>query len=94
MSEGATGFLVLIGISVFTALLFHWFIRNYVIASFCAAVVADIGFQFVAYLHLGHLDPFFIIALVTGGGIAFAIAAIVGIPFIRVRRKRKDDHVG
>ena len=93
MSEGATGFLVLISISVFVALLAHWLIRHYLVASLCAAVMASVGFQFAAYLHLGYLDPFFIIALATGAVVAFAIAALVGIPFIRVRRKRKDDHV-
>ena len=93
MSEGAAGFLVLIGISVSAALLAHWLIRRYVLASLCATVIASIGFQFAAYLHLGYLDPFFIIALATGAAVAFAVAALVGVPFVRIRRKRKDDHV-
>ena len=91
MSEGTTGILILIGISLITALLCHWLIRNYFIAALCALVIADTAFQFAAYLHDGHLDPFFIIALVTGGGIAFAIAVMVGVPFIWIRRKRKDN---
>lgn len=92
MNEGAIGFLVLIGISVFTALLAHRLIRHYLLASLCAAIIASIGFQFAVYLHLGHLDPFFIIALATGAVVTFLAAALVGVPFIRVRRKRKDDH--
>ena len=92
MSEGVTGILVLVGISISAALLFHWRIRNYFAASSCAALVADACFQFAAYLHLGHLDPFFIIAFVIGGGVALAIAAVTGIPFVLIRRKRNDDH--
>lgn len=93
MSEGAIGFLVLIGISVFAALLAHWLIGQYLLASLSAAVIASIGFQFAVFLYLGYLDPFFIIALAAGAVVAFAVASIVGVPFIRIRRKRKDDHV-
>ena len=92
MSEGTVGILVLVGISVSAGLVFHWFIRHYLVASCCAALVADAGFQFAAYLHFGYLDPFFIIAVVVGGGIAFAIAAVIGIPFVLIRRKRKNEH--
>lgn len=93
MSEGATGFLVLMAISVFTALPVHCIIRHDVMASLCVAVLASIGFQFAVYQHLGYLDSFFIIALVTGSAVAFVMAAIVGVPFMIVRRKRKNKHV-
>jgi hypothetical protein len=93
MDESATGFLVLIGISVVAALLAHWVIRRYLLASLCAAVGASIAFQFVVYLHLGYLDPFFIFALVVGAAVAFGVAVVIGVPFIRARRKRDDDHV-
>jgi hypothetical protein len=90
MSEGTIGILVLVGISVSAGLVFHSFIRHYIVATCCAALVADVGFQVAAYLHLGHLDPFFIVALVIGGGYAFAIAAVTGIPFVFIRKKRRN----
>lgn len=70
-----------------TAVCFHLLIRHYALAVICAAISSDILFQIAAYLHAGCLDPFFIIGLVTGGGIALAIAVIVGIPFYRRREK-------
>ena len=94
MDEGTVGIFVLVGISIGAALLFHWLIRSYIIASFGAAIVADIVFQVAAYLHIGYLDPFFVIALVTGGGIALGIAIVVGIPFAIFRLTIKVDHAG
>jgi hypothetical protein len=92
MDEGIIGIFVLIGISIGSALVSHWLIRSYFIASFCAAIVADIVFQVAAYLHFGSLDSFFLIAIVAAGGSAFAIAIAIGIPFVVIRRRRRDTH--
>jgi hypothetical protein len=35
-------------------------------------------FQFAVFLHLGHLDPFFLTAVTLGGSISFVIALVVG----------------
>lgn len=89
MSEGAVGFMVLIGLSIGTAVCFHFLIHHYALAIICAAISSDILFQIVVYLHAGYLDPFFTIALVTGGAIALVIAAIIGVPFAFLRRKEQ-----
>jgi hypothetical protein len=89
MSDGATGFLVLMGLSVVVAVGSHWTIRRYLLASIVAAMLASVAFQVVIYLKEGYLDSFFLIALGFGALVALGIAAIVGIPFMLVRRSRK-----
>ena len=73
------------------ALVAHRVLRSYILASFGAAMIASVVFQCVIYLQLGYLDPFFMIALVVGGVVALVVAAIVGIPFLWVRRKKQHE---
>ena len=87
MSEGDQGLLVLAAVSVGSALLVHSFVRSYAKASGLAAVLAAVLFQVAAYIHLGYLDPFALVALVTGGAVALIIALLIGIPFRAVRAR-------
>jgi hypothetical protein len=87
MSEADQGLLVLAVASVGSAILFHSFVRSYAKASGLAAVVAAIVFQVAASIHLGHIDPFALIGLVTGGLFALVVALVVGIPFQVVRAR-------
>ena len=68
----------------------HSLIRSYVLATLTAAVISTTVFQFVGYFRLGYLDPFFVVALAIGALLAAAIAAIIGIPFVRMRGKKKE----
>ena len=86
MSEGAIGIIILIVISGITAVAVHLFLRRYFTASLISAVLSNAIFQFVAYLYVGYLDPFWPIALGIGGALAFAIALIVG-PIIKAYKK-------
>ena len=90
MNAGAIGFLVLLTLCVLAAMIFHWRIRNYMRASWGAALVATIAFQVVGFIHLGRLDAFFLVALVTGGVLGLAVAFIVGVPFLITRRKAEN----
>ena len=87
MSEAAVGMLVLCVTAVVVSATFHIIVRRYALASIAAAVVSSVLFQCFAYIHAGHLDPFFLIAFIVGGALAFGIALIVGIPFLVRRRK-------
>ena len=93
MSEGEQGMLVLAIASVGSAIVVHAFIRNYLKACTIAAVVATIVFQVAAYVHLGHLDPFAIVALVVGGAVAFVAALVVGLPYRVVRSRNASGEV-
>lgn len=87
MSEAAVGIIVLISISIVLSFVAHYFIKKYLLALIISAIIATISFQIAVYIHVGYLDPFFIIALFIGGLIALGISAIIGIPFMKFRNK-------
>ena len=89
MSEASVGIILLVSISIIVSCVAHYFIKKYLVALIISAIIATIVFQIAVYIQLGYLDPFFIIALFTGGLIAFGISAIIGIPFLVVRKRRK-----
>lgn len=86
MSESTIGILILLGISGVVATVTHSLCRRFIIACFLSAFVSTVLFQIAAFLHLGHLDPFVLIALPVGGSISFVIALVVGAVVRRFRR--------
>ncbi|MBI3815361.1 MAG: hypothetical protein HY279_12980 [Nitrospinae bacterium] len=88
MSESTQGIVVLIFTSVVVSFFVHALVRSFVAACFISAAIALVVFQFFAYLHIGYLDPFFVIALFTGGVAAYIVALFVGLPFLLYRRKQ------
>jgi hypothetical protein len=78
MSEGAIGILLLLGISGAVATVTHWLYRRFIIACFLSTFIATLLFQIAAFLHLGHHDPFFPIAVAVAGSISFLVALLVG----------------
>lgn len=79
MSEAGMGMAVLVGISVLVAAGAHRWIRSFGRASLTAAVLSSVTFQCANFVHLGYLDPFFQLALVTGGAVALLVAVAVGL---------------
>lgn len=88
MDEAAMGMLLLCITAVVVSAASHLVLRRYALASVVSAVVSTVLFQCFAYIHAGYLDPFFLVAFVVAGALAFGIALIVGIPFLVRRRKR------
>ena len=86
MSEGTAGLVILAAIAMASALLWHWLVPRYIAAVVGATITTATAFQFVAYLHLGYLDPFFLVAMITSSMMAAVIALLVGLPFRAVRR--------
>jgi hypothetical protein len=86
MSEGAAGIIILIAISVICAATVHIFLHRYFRASLVSAVLSTAIFQFIAYLYIGYLDPFWPIAILVGGAMAYAIALIIGLIFLSYRK--------
>ena len=78
-------------ISVDIAYLFHRKVENYIFACILAALISSVIYQLIGYFVLGFLDPFFLIALATGAGVAFLLALLTGIPVVynRKRNERK-----
>jgi hypothetical protein len=86
MSESMIGILILLGISGVAATVTHCFYHRFIGAFFLSAFVATLLFQIAAFLRLGYLDPFFLIAVAVGGSISFVIALVVGAVVRRFRR--------
>jgi hypothetical protein len=78
MDESTLGMVVFVGITVATATICHVKIKNYWVATILATLVSVILFQIVAYIELGYLDPFFLIAIVTSSAAALIISILVG----------------
>ena len=97
MSDSIQGIIILISISqylnisisLFCSVTFHWHLKEFKTAVLASAFVTAILFQLVAYLHLGYMDPFFLIALVTSFVLALIIACFVGLLFYLIKRKGK-----
>ena len=88
IDEGSIGIIILCGISILIATGFHYKLKNPIVAIVLSTFSASIAFQVIAYIDLGYLDPFFIIAFGFSSGITFLISLLVGIPFTYYRRKR------
>lgn len=86
MSESSTGLIVLAGMTAVSAVLVHWRIRRYVVASMVSAVVAAVVFQGLVALQLGHIDPFAPIAFVLSLLVTTPLALLVGLLFLLRRR--------
>jgi uncharacterized membrane protein YccC len=74
-------------IAAASSLGWHFLVKRYGRAVIGAALTAVVLFRVVSYLVLGYLDPYFLVATVTSTIPAFAIAAVVGLPF-RILRAR------
>jgi len=92
MSAEETGVVVFCATSVIVSVIAHALARRSAVASAASATVSTIMFSIFAYLKAGHLDPFFLIALVVGWFWAYIIAYIVGTPFRVVRTRRAANH--
>jgi hypothetical protein len=86
MSEGTVGLIILTTIALGSALVWHWLVDYYVPAVIGATITTVTSFQLAAYFHLGYLDPFFLVAVLTSSIMVAVIALLVGLPF-RARRR-------
>jgi hypothetical protein len=75
--------LVFAAMACATAVVGHWTIRRFWLATIVSATIAAGLFQLYLYRTLGYLDAFFLIGFVTTTGMAFAVSAVVGWLFRR-----------
>lgn len=90
MDEGTQGLLILGAMAVLSAIGWHLIVKRFVLALLGATLTTVILFQVANYIHLGYLDPFFIIAMITSGAGALVISAVVGVPFLALRKKNES----
>lgn len=79
MEKGILGITIFVAISVLFSLIAHLTVKKYWVA-ICSSVILSVAvFQLAEYIHLGHLDSYFIVAGVTSGLLALAISSAIGI---------------
>ena len=79
MDEAALGITIFVAITVVFSLIAHWQLKSFLVAV-CSSVLLSVAvFQIANYVHLGHLDPFFVVAMVTSGLLALAISSGIGV---------------
>lgn len=81
MPEALTGLLVLLSVSVVSAVAWHWRVARYPRAAVGGASTAAAAFQVLAALHAGYFDPFWPIALVISFFPALIVSLLVGLPW-------------
>jgi hypothetical protein len=86
MTESTQGLLLFFAIAFLSSVLWHLLIKIYGLAILGATATSVVTFQGAAYVQLGYLDPLFLFAVATTTAMAFAVAALIGLPF-RARRK-------
>jgi hypothetical protein len=85
VDEGTVGILVFAALAVSVSFVWHRHIRSFGAAVLVSGPVAAILFQVVAALHIGYVDPFFVIALLTTTMIGWLVSCIVGYTLRRAR---------
>ena len=79
MSEATVGWLVLLSIAVVSAIAWHILLRSFLLATLLATTTSAVLFQIAAYLHVGYLDPFFLIAVAISSVICLFVSVAVGM---------------
>lgn len=81
------GIVILLLITALATTAWHYYLPQYFVASVGAAITSVVLLQLGAYFHLGHLDPFFPIAIAVSFAVAFAFALLIGLPLQPVINK-------
>lgn len=91
MDDGFVGILVFGSLALAVALVCHRRIGSFWVAVLVSGPVAALLFQLVAALHVGYVDPFFLIAFVTTTAIGWGVSWILGLVLRGTRSSRSDD---
>ena len=85
------GLIIFFAIAVPAALLWHALLPRYMPASIGATVTTVVVFQVAAFINLGYLNPFFLVAAVTTSVVALLVSLLAGWPFEARRKRRRGE---
>jgi len=88
MDESIQGILIFTAIIVVSSLLWHSILKKFFAAVVGSVVTTVVAFQIVNYIHIGYLDPFFIIAIGVSAIIATFISVAIGTLYNAARKRR------
>ena len=79
--------MVLCSVAVSSAMGWHLLVRSFLLAIVLSTITAVVVFQVSAYIHVGYLDPFFPVAVITSSALCLIVSVVIGL-FVRSRRKK------
>jgi hypothetical protein len=91
MDKTLLSLIIFIMLSIINAFLFHRQVTNYFVACIAASIVTVLIYQIMGIIITGYLDPFFVYGLITEIVLSFIITIIIGIPFLYLRFKNKEE---
>ncbi len=84
LAEDTVGFIVLI-----SAVGWHFAEKRYFFAVLGSTLTTIIVFQIAVLLSVGYFDPYYTLAMAVLGTLTAAISAVIGIPFLVFRKRKK-----
>jgi len=87
MSDGAVGLVLLIVVSLGVSGLIHWRTKVFWLGCLSSTMLSVVIFQLIAFVRLGYVDPFILIAIPVSGLVTLAISVVVGKALQSQRRK-------
>ncbi|KQC08352.1 MAG: hypothetical protein APR62_04875 [Smithella sp. SDB] len=91
MNTSLLSLIIFVMLSIINAFLFHRKIANYFVVCIASSIVTVLIYQIMGIIITGYLDPFFIYGLITEMVLSFIIAIIIGIPFLYLRFRNKEE---
>jgi len=82
------GSLTLGFIALVSALAWHELVRKYSLAVVSSVITTILLSQVAVYIQLGYVDPYFDNAMLISGLAALGMSAIIGLPFLMLRKMR------
>ena len=85
MNDGVIGITALVTIAAICSIVSHLLIKQFTISVLVSGLVGALLFQFAAYIHHGHVEPFYLFAAFVSFLVSCIISSIIGC-FIFKRR--------
>lgn len=89
MNESTQGIIIFTTITVMSSILWHTIFTRFSFAVIGSVITAAVAFQISNYLHIGYLDPFFIIAMAVSAVIATFASVAIGFPYYVIRKRKR-----
>ena len=77
MNEGNTPLIIFIFIAIASSITWNILEKEYSTVLIKSTLTTVVLFQIAVYINLGHLDPYFIVAMITTGILALVISVVI-----------------
>jgi hypothetical protein len=85
------GFLLVISVFALIAVGFHYWVSSRILAIVIPTLTVPFVFPVIDYLMLGYIDPFSVIAVISGAIIMLVISLLVSVLFKKYRQRIEEN---